>query len=158
MAGTNEMGSVEGQLVGLPLAGPETFTVQQLAYLKRALGVDETVLWSGTASAVNATLSLNEAATNFEYLRFFVTKTDNNDFACYDAVCSNNSDMQLILNYVGATWLYNMVCIRINCNQDATTLTIAKNSGLHYANGWAADENTGIITKIVGIHRIAGGN
>lgn len=26
MAGTNEMGSVEGQLVGLPLAGPETFS------------------------------------------------------------------------------------------------------------------------------------
>ena len=47
MSENNQMMSVEGQLVGLPLAGPESFSQQQLEYLKRALGVDETVLWSG---------------------------------------------------------------------------------------------------------------
>lgn len=65
MAGTNEIGSVEGQLVGLPLAGPETFTVQQLAYLKKALGVDETVLWEGSLGSTGSVQSLSESIFNF---------------------------------------------------------------------------------------------
>ena len=47
MPENNQLLSVEGQLVGMPLAGPESFSQAQLDYLKRALGVDETVLFEG---------------------------------------------------------------------------------------------------------------
>lgn len=61
----NEMMSVEGQLVGMPLAGPESFSQQQLDYLKRALGVDETVLWTGSLGATGTSETLSESIYNF---------------------------------------------------------------------------------------------
>ena len=64
---SNEIMSVEGQLVGMPLAGPESFSQQQLDYLKRALGVDETVLWNGDNGATSATLT--ESILNFETIK-----------------------------------------------------------------------------------------
>ena len=68
MPESNEIMSVEGQLVGMPLAGPESFSQQQLDYLKRALGVDETVLWDGgNSGATSATLS--ESLMNFESIK-----------------------------------------------------------------------------------------
>ena len=71
MPESNKITSVEGQLVGMPLAGPESFSQQQLDYLKRALGVDETVLWSGTKYwwSDTSNLQLSEAAANFEAIR-----------------------------------------------------------------------------------------
>ena len=53
MPENNQILSVEGQLVGMPLAGPESFSQQQLDYLKTALGfvwldVSEEVSTSGT--------------------------------------------------------------------------------------------------------------
>ena len=38
-----QINSVAGQLVGLPLAGPESFSQQQLDYLKRALDVSNNI-------------------------------------------------------------------------------------------------------------------
>lgn len=60
-----ELLSVEGQLVGMPLAGPESFSQQQLNYLKRALGVDETVLWEGSLGSTGSSQSLSESIFNF---------------------------------------------------------------------------------------------
>lgn len=40
MPENNNIMSLEGQLVGMPLAGPESFSAEQLAYLKRALGFE----------------------------------------------------------------------------------------------------------------------
>ena len=70
---SNEVLSVEHQLVGMPLAGPESFSAEQLQYLKRALGVDETVLWEdqsklGTDPAQNWSLTLSETLRNFKYV------------------------------------------------------------------------------------------
>ena len=68
MPENNNIMSLEGQLVGMPLAGPESFSQQQLDYLKRALGVDETVLWEGgNSGASSATLS--ESLMNFESIK-----------------------------------------------------------------------------------------
>jgi len=52
---SNEIMSVEGQLVGMPLAGPESFSQQQLDYLKTALGfvwqdISEEVTGAGTGT------------------------------------------------------------------------------------------------------------
>ena len=66
---SNEIMSLEGQLCGIPLAGPESFSQQQLDYLKRALGVDETVLYDANGSP-NQTgpWILSEARTNFKWI------------------------------------------------------------------------------------------
>ena len=74
MSENNQMMSVQGQLVGMPLAGPESFSQQQLEYLKRALGVDETVLYDiGTASPTQITsdtdFNLSESFLNFTKIR-----------------------------------------------------------------------------------------
>lgn len=71
MPENNQILSVEGQLVGMPLAGPESFSQQQLYYLKRALGVDETVLWEGTAYDAGTALTMSENCTNFNSLKIY---------------------------------------------------------------------------------------
>ena len=73
MPENNNIMSLEGQLIGMPTAGPESFSQQQLDYLKRALGVDETVLWEGASTVTNALkngagLTLSESPFNFEYI------------------------------------------------------------------------------------------
>lgn len=68
---SQELMSVEGQLVGMPLAGPESFSQQQLDYLKRALGVDETVLYeSSSSTGSKSPITLSENWANFKKLRF----------------------------------------------------------------------------------------
>ena len=74
MSENNQIMSVQGQLVGMPLAGPESFSQQQLEYLKRAMGVDETVLYDiGTASPTqitsNTNFNLSESFLNFTRIR-----------------------------------------------------------------------------------------
>ena len=55
MPENNQLLSVESQLVGLPLAGPESFSQHQLDYLKTALGfvwqdISEEVTGAGTGT------------------------------------------------------------------------------------------------------------
>jgi hypothetical protein len=76
MPENNQLLSVESQLVGLPLAGPESFSQAQLDYLKRALGVDETVLWTG--SVVDGTITLSEAMSNFNEVEVWMECTQTN--------------------------------------------------------------------------------
>lgn len=54
----NEIMSVEGQLVGMPLAGPESFSQQQLDYLKRALGVEWQDITSDAITSSNTGIKL----------------------------------------------------------------------------------------------------
>lgn len=161
MAGTNEMGSVEGQLVGLPLAGPETFTVQQLAYLKRALGVDETLLWSGTAT--NADTTLAETANNFERIKIYY-KSGQSVYNSVEVLVSGSN--QKIFMCAGNNTTSNQYLKFGYCVLDGTSLTKGSTqSVMHYregsgtGNAQAAYESfTFLWDKVVGIHRIAGGN
>lgn len=152
MAGTNEMGSVEGQLVGLPLAGPETFTVQQLAYLKRALGVDETVLWSGDFKYGDANITLPETIANFDRIllvsgsthMIHYRKAANGSFTLINAVTSSDAKQKVAyatFSISGATVSY----LRNRVMQGDTAYSNVSDGETH-------------ITQIVGIHRIAGGN
>lgn len=159
MAGTNEMGSVEGQLVGLPLAGPETFTVQQLAYLKKALGLDETVLWENSSGIYNSTdtAAISESLENFGYIRF-------------EGYIHETSGIHIIataLPYNGSAHI-SFTCLKADGNvaiyYDYLTYTsssvIVSNHKHSWGNGGNFNAGTDgiVITKIVGIHRIAGGN
>ena len=49
MPENNQILSVSGQLVGLPLAGPESFSQQQLDYLRTALGLGT---WTDVTSEI----------------------------------------------------------------------------------------------------------
>lgn len=152
----NEMMSVEGQLVGMPLAGPESFSQQQLDYLKRALGVDETVLWTGEASGVNATMNLSEAYTNFERLRFVSYEGNSAIPYWWSEVCTNGT--ALYPSYVRTNSASDEVAgmWTLDSSNDNKTLTIS--IATIRKNGGTKVTNDGKIMKIVGIHRIAGGN
>lgn len=170
MPENNQILSVEGQLVGMPLAGPESFSAQQLNYLKRALGVDETVLWDkgSGASLGNGTdtATLSETMSNFEFVRFeaewqtYATDSDRtNNFVCkvfrpkpvrfaIDSMCGYGS---------ATNTMYSAVS-RFNINASLTEVSF-----LSKVCWLATDASTGIslgpvITKVVGIHRISGGN
>lgn len=158
MSENNQMMSVEGQLVGMPLAGPESFSQQQLEYLKRALGVDETVLWTGEASGANATMSLSEAFTNFERVRFYISEgnsdipnqtseleTNGNALYLYPSYTRTNSERALI----NGLWT-------LKSSNDHKTFTI--NIAVIRTNGGTQGANSSKFIKIVGIHRISGGN
>lgn len=159
MAGTNEMGSVEGQLVGLPLAGPESFSIQQLAYLKKALGVDETVLWENSSGIYNSTdtASISESMENFDHIRF-------------EGYVHETSSTKVIVDakpYSGSAYV-SFACMNSAGNvaiyYDYLTYTsssvVVANHKHSWGNGGTFNAGTDgiVITKIVGIHRIAGGN
>lgn len=64
MPESNEIMSVEGQLCGIPLAGPESFTPQQLAYLRTALGLGD---WTDVSSSITKNTSVITAGAWFFY-------------------------------------------------------------------------------------------
>ena len=158
MAGTNEMGSVEGQLVGLPLAGPETFSVQQLAYLKRALGLDETDLISSSKECSSgATFQLSESIANFERVKIYCARNPSANSNVCNEVLVGSAYYYIQASFVdGSSLLIDTAQLTISGTTvtvnaiarktlAATTLTTSTNAPM-------------TITKIVGVHRIAGGN
>ena len=154
--------SVEGQLVGMPLAGPESFSQQQLDYLKRALGVDETVLWEDANGS--RTITLSESRENFEKI-VIICKDDNSRNAIL-AIMSDayEAGSTFAINVTADTDLtYRFVSCVIT---DNTTLQIygaqiSFNVGNRTVN-WMAGPSTSAVYvnayKVVGIHRISGGN
>lgn len=163
MPENNQMMSVEGQLVGVPLMGPEAFSQQQLAYLKRALGVDETLLyidhnWSGVA-----TCTVSEAMSNFEYVDITV--------GFYGA-----TNGTIVHRFPGSCTAFHFIfgagqggtdyLIRAYGILDGTSLSVLKAKCMYstYSVTTAdtirnnADNDMKCIYKVVGIHRISGGN
>ena len=168
MPENNQMMSVEGQLVGMPLAGPESFSQQQLEYLKRALGVDETVLFDGTATA---TPTLSESPTNFERIRILYGSANN-------STVGNNIGLQTIdvpvsfINGYSNGSLFITYCFSGDVSAKQPQIACAYYTGVK-TTSWSCTwglygrvysgtktESTDWIRihQIVGIHRIAGGN
>lgn len=163
----NEIMSVEGQLIGLPLAGPESFSQQQLDYLKRALGVDETVLWTGSISNTTASGSLSEATGNFERIKVYIRATGVTDQSTVvhelSLVYRSNNGYDA-LTYVSAYEKHSNVTTQ---NMIYIHFTGAYGTGVKLESGskWVGSVFTeGVTTynfalvKVVGIHRISGGN
>lgn len=166
MPENNQILSVEGQLVGMPLAGPESFSQQQLDYLKRALGVDETVLWTGTIGAPGSTGVLSEAVTNFEFIEVYTEPV-------YGGICpvvtrfatfssGNSVRFGTFSQDGGNSYLANYT---VDFTGTSVSVARAKRISINHSNGSVSVTDivtTGSykapITKIVGIHRIAGGN
>lgn len=155
MPENNNIMSLEGQLCGIPLAGPESFSQQQLDYLKRALGVDETVLWedaTGTSQSTSCTCS--EALTNFELVRItFKTNDQYKQCAIYPGD-SSGFPYSVVSTYSGSIYSKNSMW-----SPDADHLTLTR-AACTESNNYGTINNTNVIwiVKVVGVHRIAGGN
>lgn len=159
----NQIMSMEGQLCGMPLAGPESFSQQQLDYLKRALGVDETVLWTGReVMNNNGTMNLSETVNNFEAIDIYgkVWSTWNEVLFIRITVDSTLTTQQTSvavsnLGASGAAIRFNQCQLTLN----GTSIKIS-NAAQFSIQGTAVSTGnaSAVIDKIVGIHRISGGN
>ena len=156
MPENNQMMSVEGQLVGMPLAGPESFSQQQLEYLKRALGVDETVLWSNDSGATTGTFS--EDISNFERIKVLYAWNPNTDSKAKYAELQAIPQVFSYLDNGKAGNTYNWFAWG---SWNITT------TGFSLLNGYqdvgkvastTAMSSGPLVYKVIGIHRIAGGN
>ena len=161
MPENNQIMSVSGQLVGLPLAGPESFSQQQLDYLKRALGVDETVLWSGSEKTTSASITLSEPIENFERFAVYGIRANTSldrayqirEFGVNNGALNyaypnfiNIESNTLTVDYMYLILSGTTVSILAGCRQNGST----------YSNN-ITSYNFNLV-KIVGIHRISGGN
>lgn len=159
----NEIMSVEGQLVGMPLAGPESFSQQQLDYLKRALGVDETVLWEGTNAT---TFTTSEAIENFDEIHFYVNGGEGTNKVMAKAVLPmgwTDYSSNLAFSYGAPYSIDGTLAITWTTRYSRSNNTFTFTSS-YYGGGSGStptangNNNVGHMYKVVGIHRIAGGN
>lgn len=159
MPESNELLSAGAQLIGMPLAGPESFSQQQLDYLKRALGVDETVLWENTngVSGSSFPLTLSESPANFERVRYeFRPWTSNKTI---QEKAGNETSIQLDAAWANtaSSLAYSFVLI---LSVSGTSLSFVRN--IFYQWGTSSintsDTSQFRLFKVVGVHRIAGGN
>lgn len=163
MPENNQILSVEGQLVGMPLAGPETFTTAQVEYLKRAMGIDETVLFE--SSSYVGTFTTSEAIENFEFLKLIV-EVANGVKGIATVVMTNSFSSYLSFSYAGPHTYGNNKDVytwRMNYSRSGNTFTISSGEfvGTAGSGATAGDAQTstrGRVYKVIGIHRISGGN
>lgn len=169
MPENNQILSVDGQLVGMPLAGPESFTAEQIAYLKRALGLDETVLYSGLKSiddGGSATYTLSELPTNFQIIKVYCCANDNTFPTSQDGNCGiafvewdttiytrPSTFIPVLMNGNSGT-SFTQFWTSANVNGIRTTTWSVQGS----LNNATSNARWFHIYKIVGIHRISGGN
>ena len=161
---SNEIMSMEGQLIGMPLAGPETFSQQQLDYLKRALGVDETVLYAGSSQSP----TLSDSIWNYEKILLCVgddtsAKTTNSQLYYTADIVSNGKRLSIAQTCKRKDGGYFSMAAHITVSDDGLSFTVQSVGGwASWDNNTCGYERSGTwaprFSKIVGIHRIAGGN
>lgn len=160
MSENNQMMSVEGQLVGMPLAGPESFSQQQLNYLKRALGVDETVLYVGAKVAtVNTEFAISEPLSNFELIQVWAARTPESNSYDVCTIAPTGTYINVHTSWVqpdGNQLNLYEAKLTVGTNKLTVVRQICKALTDSQHNTTTASPLT--IYKVVGIHRIAGGN
>lgn len=156
MPENNQILSVDGQLVGMPLAGPETFTAAQIEYLKRAMGIDETVLYENSTGS--GTVSLSEDPNRFERLGITYHLWDDNAGDQYIEVPANQTLFTFGADYVPASGAVAHFYTRLSYS--TPTLTCQRHCFTNSGAPSTVSDGTAKFKfyKIVGIHRISGGN
>lgn len=159
MPESNELLSAGAQLIGMPLAGPESFSQQQLDYLKRALGVDETVLYDCSNNYVYGTdsVTLSESYKNFEIIKVLNSKgnvqfyypANNQGVTLFTLTNISNAYLWLIPWTFTSDTVFSGATGKLWTVGSTTAVDVANNA---VANRWIQP------IKIIGIHRIAGGN
>lgn len=148
---------------GSALAGPESFSEQQLTFLKQALGVDETVLWTGAAiMSNNPSINLSENAMNFRFIDIYSLPHGTNDIPIVTRICveglSADADAQgsytIVGHAGGGGFRINNAYLRI-VNYTTITFTEQKQTSL-IGSAISTSNAANSIVKIVGVGRIAG--
>lgn len=161
---SNEIMSVEGQLVGMPLAGPESFSQQQLDYLKRALGVDETVLYDANGSP-NQTgpWTLSEVRTNFKWIDIVLGTDASGNEVKVQRFKADSPYMKVDISRYEEDPNWKISTMTLTFNQ--TTMSIKSSSIARYmiTSAGAVSASTAaaqapFIYQVIGVGRIAGGN
>lgn len=167
MPESNEMLSVGAQLVGMPLAGPESFTAEQVEYLKKAMGLDETVLYDNpNGLLLKNGLVLPETLYNFERIMFYVDSCQTGGtpaiaFVPIQIPPYNGGTFALfftnghdLTSNFKLNWKW-----KLTLSGTTLTLTLSQFWGQNGTNWSQGDNlNDARVFKIVGIHRISGGN
>lgn len=169
MPENNQILSVESQLVGMPLAGPESFSQQQLDYLKRALGVDETVLFETDNPSSVTSIVLSESTMNFEWIE--VDAVSASPGLSTNLGFSNIKFSPATIHSNGGYWWTRIYFDGSDGNSGSFTIHTCDSKWKNVDTAsWTRvfqrlDGNTDQtnnawyrIRKVVGIHRISGGN
>lgn len=156
MPENNQILSVDGQLVGMPLAGPETFTAAQVEYLKRAMGIDETVLYENSTGS--GSVQVPEDISNFERLGITYKTWSDQAGLQYVEVPADQTLFTLGSDYVPASSSVAHFYTRLT--YASLTLTCARHCYVNSGSPSTVSDGTSTFKflKIVGIHRISGGN
>jgi len=154
--------SVAGQLIGIPAekySGINGITVDQN---NKTIGLDETVLFDGNGTSVS-TCTLSEPWTSFDRLRLYVQNFASDGGINVVEIRPTANGMY---NYSGE-WSWdndNMLWVQVHGSATATSLTNLKSWGFKNAFTGTptvrSNNNNDLksILKVVGVHRISGGN
>lgn len=149
---------------------PETLTSAQILQLQRALGIDETVLFSDAWTTNTASpISLSESPANFEWLDIYFgfggsTAAGENCSAGYLRTPANKHDgIPLAALFSSSpTNASTNVYIALQTINGSKTSSWTRTSYYYtfasaYNQNFSTDRQFNRIHKIVGVHRIAGG-
>ena len=159
MTAINSNRAIRGPVTAVPVvAGKGVRLVADTENNRWVVEADETVLWEGTATSADTTLS--ETANNFERIRIYY-KNDGSIHNSVEVLVSGSS--QDIALMAGSVYSSSQYFKYASCNLDGTTLKkSSSNSGaLYKANAGAGNAQATYETfnitwyKIVGINRIA---
>ena len=145
---------------------PTNLTAAQIQALKEALGVDETVLYSGlqtVGDGGSATYNLSELPTNFQKLKVYCCASDNTFPTSQNGNCSMayfewdtttytppNTFLPVLMNG-GSGTTFTQYWTSANVNGIRTTTWTVQGS----LNSATSNAKWFHIYKIVGVHRIA---
>lgn len=122
---------------------------------------DQTVLWSGsTAVADNTTLTLSEAASNFEYIRIYGNAWSSNETTLWGERSGATGNSEIVATFLGASGaairFVQMLTILTGKSLEFNSTNQFSIQGTSVST--AALAGNTIVKKIVGVNRIAGGN
>lgn len=154
--------SVAGQLVGIPVEKYTGVSGIVVDPVNKTIRPDETVLWSGTPSTSNITLS--EAATNFEFIRVFgkwhynASEDSGRGIEITSEQLIPTSAVSFTLSGIGLESLTSTNSVymsAVDYRIDGSTLI--RRAGIRMKNNATNTSNTDTIEayKVIGINRIA---
>lgn len=158
-----EINSVAGQLVGIPVgqvytAGPGI----KIDNVHKTVSVDETVLYDGNGSTTSSA-TLSESVSNFQYLDLYMRGSNVSQYPTVVrvAIYGTYTAAQVNWSLGNNDWYIN--CQKLSIS--GTSISVVAAHAMHSpfnSTSITHESNTDLITKtickVVGVHRIAGGN
>lgn len=138
-----------------------TLTAIQINALKSALGVDETVLWTGFSYlSANPSLTLSENASNFKFIDIYALPHSSNSIEEVtrlhtDSMTGTTESSFTCIGHAGGGG-FRINNVKLNIQGTSLSLSEQKMTSIMGTTVTTGDCMS-VITKIVGIHRVNGG-